>query len=69
MRTRQKKHIRVPITSHTDDDGAGMRLALLIIAVLVAGGLFYAYTTQPDLFTQLTNIEIGKTMIGAPPRL
>ena len=70
MRTRRKKHIRVPITASEDNDGAGMRTAFFVLIVLIAGGLLYAYTTRPDLFTQLTNIQLGKmNTIGAPPRL
>ena len=70
MRTRQKKHIRVPITSRTDSDGSGLRTTLLAFAVLIACGLLYAYVTRPDLFAQLTHIELGKmNTIGAPPRL
>ncbi len=32
MRTRRKKHIRVPITSRADNDTAGMQTALIVIA-------------------------------------
>lgn len=54
MRTRRpKKQIRVPVTSDADSDGISMRAAFFILAVLIAGGLFYAYTTRPDLFAQL----------------
>jgi hypothetical protein len=67
MRTRRKKRIRVPITSADDNDGAGMRAAFFVIVVLIAGGLLYTYTTRPDLFAQLANIEVGKTNTIAPP--
>jgi hypothetical protein len=70
MRTRPKKHIRVPITSRAGTDGGRLRTILLAFAVLIACGLLYAYVTRPDLFSQLTHIELGKmNTIGAPPRL
>ena len=43
----------MPITSDADSDGISMRAAFFILAALIAGGLFYAYTTRPDLFAQL----------------
>ena len=70
MRTRRKKHIRVPIASRADTDGAGMRPVLFVLAILIIGGLIYIYAAHPDVFAQLTHLEVGKmNTIGAPPRL